>query len=519
MRPCSVEIAFASTGQRGSRRPPAHTVSVCASSAARCWRITVGQLRYHRRPMADPERASNPRTEVIAGITTFFTMAYIVIVNPTILSTPGTGMPFSGVLTATVLVCSTMTLLMGLYAQAAVRRRAGHGAERVLHLHDHPAGRRAVAGRARDRLLGGRAVPARVGDAAARDDRAGDSRRRCGSRPRPASACCSRSSACRTPGSSPTIRRRSSASGALDHRALLTLARPRDHRRGSSRRGNPLAYLASIFVVTAIAWVGGWVHAARDDGSARRTSRRCSSSSICSGALQLALVPAIVTVMMTDLFDSLSTFIGVAQAARAARRRRATEQPAQGSDRRFAGDARRGTVRQLVRARRTSRASPASAWAAAPDSPRWSPACAFCPVSSSRRSPRAVPPYATAAVLIMVGVAMFQTVSRHRVRSRSKWRVPAFATLVLIPLTFSITQGILWGFILHAALHAGRRPRARGRRARSGRWRPCPSALLVLEHAAMSSIPDSRRRDRRVAEDQEARRQVHRAARRRRSCG
>jgi AGZA family xanthine/uracil permease-like MFS transporter len=32
--------------------------------------------------------------------------------------------------------------------------------------------------------------------------------------------------------------------------------------------------------------------------------------------------------------------------------------------------------------------------------------------------------------------------------------VPAYATLILIPLTFSITQGILWGFILHAALHA-----------------------------------------------------------------
>src|SRR2546423_5828001 len=57
------------------------------------------------------------RTEAIAGITTFFTMAYIVVVNPTILSTPGTGMAFSGVLTATVLVCFVMTLLMGLYAK------------------------------------------------------------------------------------------------------------------------------------------------------------------------------------------------------------------------------------------------------------------------------------------------------------------------------------------------------------------------------------------------------------------
>src|SRR5215475_4932804 len=60
---------------------------------------------------------TNLRTEAIAGITTFFTMAYIVVVNPAILSTAGTGMAFSGALTATVLVCFTMTLLMGVYAK------------------------------------------------------------------------------------------------------------------------------------------------------------------------------------------------------------------------------------------------------------------------------------------------------------------------------------------------------------------------------------------------------------------
>src|SRR4026207_462815 len=67
------------------------------------------------------------RTEAIAGITTFFTMAYIVVVNPTILSTPGTGMAFSGVLTATVLVCFVMTLLMGLYAKLPFAVAPGRG--------------------------------------------------------------------------------------------------------------------------------------------------------------------------------------------------------------------------------------------------------------------------------------------------------------------------------------------------------------------------------------------------------
>src|SRR5918996_1055396 len=69
----------------------------------------------------------NLRTEAIAGITTFFTMSYIVVVNPAILSTPGTGMAFSGVLTATVLICFSMTLMMGLYAKLPFAVAPGMG--------------------------------------------------------------------------------------------------------------------------------------------------------------------------------------------------------------------------------------------------------------------------------------------------------------------------------------------------------------------------------------------------------
>src|SRR6476660_7519069 len=74
-----------------------------------------------------PEQRSSIRTEAIAGITTFFTMSYIVVVNPSILSTTGTGMSFSGVLTATVLVCFSMTLLMGLYANLPFAVAPGMG--------------------------------------------------------------------------------------------------------------------------------------------------------------------------------------------------------------------------------------------------------------------------------------------------------------------------------------------------------------------------------------------------------
>src|SRR6476660_4939461 len=76
---------------------------------------------------ATPVAKLNVRTEAIAGITTFFTMAYIVVVNPSILSTPGTGMAFSGVLTATVLICFVMTLLMGVYAKLPFAVAPGMG--------------------------------------------------------------------------------------------------------------------------------------------------------------------------------------------------------------------------------------------------------------------------------------------------------------------------------------------------------------------------------------------------------
>src|SRR3954469_4520541 len=76
--------------------------------------------------LTDTQRP-NIRTEAIAGITTFFTMSYIVVVNPSILSTEGTGMAFSGVLTATVLIAFSMTLLMGLYAKLPYAVAPGMG--------------------------------------------------------------------------------------------------------------------------------------------------------------------------------------------------------------------------------------------------------------------------------------------------------------------------------------------------------------------------------------------------------
>ena len=54
------------------------------------------------------------KTEIIGGITTFLSMAYIIIVNPKILEIAG--IPFEGAMAATILTAGIFTILMGIYA-------------------------------------------------------------------------------------------------------------------------------------------------------------------------------------------------------------------------------------------------------------------------------------------------------------------------------------------------------------------------------------------------------------------
>ena len=68
---------------------------------------------------------TNVKTEVIAGLTTFLTMAYILAVNPNILSI--TGMDKGALFTATVLASFLATLLMGIYAKLPFALAPGMG--------------------------------------------------------------------------------------------------------------------------------------------------------------------------------------------------------------------------------------------------------------------------------------------------------------------------------------------------------------------------------------------------------
>ena len=414
--------------------------------------------------------------DVVAGVTTFLTMAYIVVVNPAILSTPGTGIPFSGALTATVLVCFTMTLLMGVYARLPFGVAPGMGLNAFFTYTliinggvPWPVALGIIfwAGvlfllvsvtPLRERIA--MAIPPSLRSATAAGigllltfiglQNAGF--------------------VAANPATMVGV-------GPLDHRALLTLA-------GLTvciwlnRRDNPFAYLAGIALVTLTAWGAGDVSPPASWFSAPDFTSVFFKLDIW-GALTWSLAPAMITVMLTDLFDSLSTFIGVAQAAQLVDDRGEPRNLRQGlivdsfatlGAGLFGSSSGTAYVESIAGIRmggRTGLTAIVTAFCFLP--------CLFiAPLAG------AIPPYATSAVLILVGVSMFQAVTRVSF-DRLEIGVPAFATLILIPLTFSITQGILWGFILHAVLHA---VAGRARDVAPPAWglAAVAAALLVIEH-------------------------------------
>src|SRR5690349_9887189 len=77
------------------------------------------------------ENGTTVRTEILAGLTTFLTMAYIIFVQPAVLSGQmfgkPTGMDFGSVMVATCLAAALASAIMGLYARYPIAQAPGMG--------------------------------------------------------------------------------------------------------------------------------------------------------------------------------------------------------------------------------------------------------------------------------------------------------------------------------------------------------------------------------------------------------
>ena len=392
--------------------------------------------------------------EALAGITTFFTMAYIVVVNPAILSGSGTGMPFAGVLTATVLLSFSMTLLMGLYADLPFAVAPGMGLN-AFFAYSVVLGRGVPWQTALGAVFWAGVLFVAVSATSLRQQLAEaippDLRAASGAGIGLFLAFIGLKNAGFIVADPATFVKL----GTLDRRVALSLAGGLV-TIATMRRRSPLAFLAGILGVTGAAWAMGLIAAPASFFSAPDFSSVMLKLD-ARAALAPALWSTVAVFLFTDLFDSVSTFVGVAHSTGLVDEKGQPKNLKEGLlvDA-FAtlgagligtssGTAYIESAAGIEMGGRTGLTSVFTALCFLP--------CFFLgPVAAM------VPPYATAPTLVIVGALMFRAI-KHVNFEKIEDALPAFLTVALIPLTFSITQGLLWGFVSHAALYAivGRR--------------------------------------------------------------
>lgn len=397
---------------------------------------------------------TNLKTEIIAGITTFLATMYIIVVNPAIISK--TGMPFSAVLTATVLVCFFSSLMMGIYAKNPIVVAPGMGLNAFFTFSvvlgmgiDYKVALGAVFWSGIFFLLLSvfnvrtyivKSIPQQL-----------------------------RYSISAGIGLFITFIGFVNAKFIVDNPATLV---------GIAKIDAVLAtFLIGLFITSylVIKRVNGAmiigiiittllsIPIGRLYGDASRYNFDGATTLVnfvgvfaspdfsligkldLYNSLTISMFPVIFAMIFTDMFDSLSTFVGVSEAAGLLDEKGEPKNIKEslisdafattiagflGSS---AGTAYIESATGVEEGGRTGMTAVVAAFL-------FLPFMFFSPLLSI------VPAIATAPALILVGVFMMTPVTKINWKNLSD-AIPAFLSMVIIPFTYSITQGIIWGFI------------------------------------------------------------------------
>jgi AGZA family xanthine/uracil permease-like MFS transporter len=385
------------------------------------------------------------RTEVIAGITTFLATMYIIVVNPAIIIK--SGMPFNGVLTATVLVAAFSSIAMGLYANNPIVLAPGMGINAfftytvVLGMGvrwETALGAVFWAGIIfillsvfNIRTLIVKAIPAQLRYAVA----AGIGL---------FITLIGFTNSGFIVSHPATIIGR----GVLDAKTLTFLAGLALSALLVVKRTKGALIVGIVFTtITAAAigrlWGDDLVVVWQGLVAAPDFSTLLKLDLI--GSIKLALWPVIFALLFTDMFDSLSTFVGIAEA---------------GNIKDDDGEPRNirqslivdGIATSVSGLLGTSSATSYIESAAGIEEGGRTGLTAvvagllFLPLMFLSPLLSIVPAIATAPVLVLVGVFMIRPVTRIDWQNYDN-AIPAFLAMFLIPVTYSITQGIIWGFL------------------------------------------------------------------------
>jgi AGZA family xanthine/uracil permease-like MFS transporter len=447
------------------------------------------------------ERHSTIRTEVVGGITAFAVMAYIIFLNPYVLTLNGMGQApqvasFAALATATCLAAALMTIAMGWYTNYpfalapsldfdCAGRRSDRNGRAVLAGYDGAAGS--------GRPAGHRAGGARLGRCAGSGDTT-PAQARHWRRHRPAAAQYwllnagivrvqpEQLSTTRLPVSLGSLTALPTALALLG--LLITL--------GLMLRHHKAALLYGILATTAIAMLAKWLvpglavsHASgaadlrhfvalpldtSTIGSGLNLTAFHSTTSMVKGLGMGAALLVMVTLMLSSFLDTVGTIVGVGEQAGLVDRQ--GELPR--AKRVLVIDSLSTAIGGLFGVSAlTTYIESAAGVAAGARTGLAAIVTGLCFVLALGVTPfiGLIPPEATAPALIIVGFLMFQTV-RDIDFGTLDAGFSALLTLVLIPLTCSITNGIGVGVIVYVLLSAV-----------GGRGRAVPALLWLLAAA------------------------------------
>jgi AGZA family xanthine/uracil permease-like MFS transporter len=391
--------------------------------------------------------STNWRTEILAGVTTFLTMAYIVLVNPAILA--DAGMPLAAITVATCLSAAFASILMGVVARYPIALAPGMGLNAyfayTVCLKLHIPWQTALgavflsgllflattAAGVRQMIL--RAIPHELYAAVAGGiglfiafiglERAGI--------------------VVHDPNTLVTLGDVRSPVAALALLGLIVMTALEVRKiRGS--------ILIGILAVTAAAWAFHLVHWTRAPFAFGALSQTAFKLNI-GAALGKGLLEIVFVFFFVDLFDNLGTLVAVTKRAGLI----APDHTIPRLNRILSTDAIATVVGSLAGTSTvTSYVESTAGMAAGGRSGVTAIITGILFLAAIAAAPfvGVVPAAATAPALILVGCMMLATISEI------PWReplvaLPAFLTLVLIPLTYSIANGLGFGIMSWAVLH------------------------------------------------------------------
>ncbi len=406
---------------------------------------------------------TNWRTEILAGVTTFLTMAYIVLVNPAILA--AAGVPLPAVTAATCLSAAFGSILMGVVARYPIALAPGMGLNAyftyTVCLKMHIPWQTALGAV----FLSGVIFLALTA--------AGIRQMILKSIPHELYAAVASGIGLFIA----FIGFRNAGLVVADPATFVGLGNIRNPTTALALFGLILmvaleikkvrgSILIGVVVTTGIAWAFGLVHWTNQGGGFRALTQTAFQLDI-RGALSKGLLEIIFVFFFVDLFDNLGTLVAVTKRAGLI----AADHSIPRLNRILFADATATVFGSMVGTSTVTSYVESTAGVAAGGRSGVTAIVTgllFLVAVGAAPFVGIVPPAATAPALILVGSMMLATITEIR------WHeplvaVPAFLTLILIPLTYSIANGLGFGIIYWAVLHLA-----------TGNWRKQDWLLYIL---------------------------------------